>query len=85
MYVPYQGQTNEEKVAAIEEWEDELHTYTKFAGTRYSALRWMIEDETFYDFQDVELWVFKKGILFTDVGEALCKELDQIVTYQEYK
>jgi len=53
------------------------------AGDRQTALRWMTQDETFYHSQDIEHWVWKQGILFTDYGRELVKELISIVTYEE--
>ena len=53
------------------------------AGDRTTALRWISQQETFYHIQDVEHFVWEQGILFTDYGKALIKELDAIVTYEE--
>ena len=53
------------------------------AGDRTTALRWISQQETFYHIQDVEHFVWEQGILFTDYGKALIKELDEIVTYEE--
>ena len=49
------------------------------AGNRITALRWMTSTETFYLEQDVEHWVWNQGILFTDYGRELVKELCTIV------
>jgi len=54
------------------------------AGNRINALRWMTSSETFYHSQDVEHWVWKQGILFTDYGRELVNELEAVVTYEEY-
>ena len=53
------------------------------AGDRITALRWMIQPagETFRLEQDVEYWVFNQGILFTDYGRELVKELCTIVEF----
>jgi hypothetical protein len=51
------------------------------AGNRINALRWMTSTETFYHSQDVEHWVYNQGILFTDYGRELVKELESIVEY----
>ena len=53
------------------------------AGNRSTALRWMIQPagETFRLEQDVEYWVFNQGILFTDYGRELVKELCTIVEF----
>ena len=53
------------------------------AGNRITALRWMTSTETFYHNQCVEHWVWKQGILFTDYGRELVKELMDIVTFEE--
>ena len=53
------------------------------AGDRETALRWMTDFETFYTTQCVEGWVFNKGILFTDYGRELVKELVEIVTFED--
>jgi hypothetical protein len=51
------------------------------AGNRINALRWMTSSETFYHSQDVEHWVYNQGILFTDYGRELVKELEKIVEF----
>ena len=53
------------------------------AGNRINALRWMTSTETFYHSQSVEGWVYKQGILFTDYGRELVKELMEIVEFEE--
>jgi len=54
------------------------------AQRREDALRWMIQDTKFYNEQCVEHWVWNQGILFTDEGRALVKELMEIVKFEEY-
>lgn len=54
------------------------------AGDRETALRWITSQETFYHSQCVEHFVWEQGILFTDYGKALLKELLNIVEYKEY-
>ena len=51
------------------------------AGDRQTALRWMTQGETFYHHQCVEMWVYDQGILFTDYGRELVKELMDIVEF----
>ena len=51
------------------------------AGNCITALRWMTSTETFYLEQDVEHWVWNQGILFTDYGRELVKELCTIVEF----
>ena len=81
-------------VAIAEEKEREAEDLTAFekeiedvigygAGDRETALRWMTDGETFYHGQCVEHWVYSKGILFTDYGRNLVKELMEIVTFCE--
>ena len=54
------------------------------AGNRTNALLWIIGTETFYHIQDVEHFVWEQGILFTDYGKQLVKDLAEIVEYKEY-
>ena len=54
------------------------------AKDRVDALRWMTQGEKFYHQQDVEHWVLNQGILFTDEGRALVKELMGIVKFEEW-
>ena len=51
------------------------------AGNHINALRWMTSSETFYSHQCVEHWVYNQGILFTDYGRELVKELMDIVEF----
>ena len=53
------------------------------AGNRTNALLWMSGTETFYHIQDVEHFVWEQGILFTDYGKQLVKDLDAIVEYKD--
>jgi len=53
------------------------------AGNRINALRWMTSTEIFYSQQCVEHFVWNQGILFTDYGRALSKELMEIVEFEE--
>jgi hypothetical protein len=55
------------------------------AGDEETALRWLTQSEVFYHGQDVEHWVWNKGILFTDYGRELTKRLAQIVDYASYE
>ena len=55
------------------------------ASDEETALRWLTQDEKFYHGQDVESWVWDKGILFTDYGRKLVKKLEGIVTFEEWK
>lgn len=54
------------------------------AGDRETALQWITSQETFYHIQDVEHFVWEQGVLFTDYGKQLVKDLAEIVEYKEY-
>jgi len=43
----------------------------------------MTSGEDFYHEQDVEHWVWNQGILFTDEGRQLVKDLMNIVTFEK--
>ena len=71
---------------ALSEFQGELEILIESgAGDRQTALRWMTETETFHNSQSVEHWVFNRGILFTDFGRELVKELMDIVTFKEWE
>lgn len=53
------------------------------AGDEETALRWLTQDETFYHSQDVEHFVWSHGILFTDYGRQLVKQLMNLVEYKD--
>ena len=66
----------------LAKFKEEVQTHIdNGAGDRQTALRWMTQNETFYHSQDVEHWVWKQGILFTDEGRELVKELEKIVEF----
>ena len=54
------------------------------ASDRATALRWLTQDEEFYHSQDVEHWVWNQGVLFTDYGRELVKELEAVVTFKDF-
>ena len=67
----------------LAKFKEEVQSYIELgAGDRQTALRWMTQDETFYHSQDIEHWVWKQGILFTDEGRELVKELMDIVQFE---
>ena len=69
---------------AVEEFEHQVAETIRYgAGDRQTALRWMTQDEEFVWGQCVEHWVWKRGILFTDYGRELVKELMGIVQFTE--
>ena len=70
----------------LAEFEAEIQTCIDMgAGDRQTALRWMTSEETFHHSQDVEGWVFGRGILFCDFGRELVEELMDIVTFKEWE
>ena len=74
------------KAEALVQFECEVaQTISYGAGDRATALRWMTQNEKFYHQQSVEHWVWNQGILFTDEGRALVKELMNIVTFEEWE
>ena len=54
------------------------------AGDEETALRWLTQNEKFYHIQDLESWIWDKGILFTNYGRELVKRLEKIVTFQDW-
>jgi len=74
-----------EAIKAFEDWIEKCYEYAVGCPSREDVLRWMTEDEKFYNQQDVEHWVWKQGILFTDYGKELVKELMDIVTFEEWE
>ena len=72
-----------EDLAAFE--RDIALTISYGAGDRATALRWMTQNALFRDQQDIEHWVWERGILFTDEGRQLVKDLMNIVTFQEWE
>ena len=53
------------------------------AKDRETALRWMTQDHEFHSEQDVSHWVWSHGILFTEYGKQLVKDLLEIVEIKE--
>ena len=73
------------KVEAVAQFNRDIEMYMAFgARDRADALRWMTQNEKFYNDQCVEHFVWNLGILFTDEGRALVKELVEIVKFEEY-
>lgn len=70
---------------ALAQFRRDIEMYMAFgARDRADALRWMTQNEKFYHEQCVEHFVWNLGILFTNEGRALVKELMQIVKFEEY-
>ena len=75
-----------QKIVDLAEFEREIAiTIAAGAADRVTALRWMTQNALFQHEQDVEHWVWERGILFTDEGRALVKELMEIVEFAEWK
>ena len=53
------------------------------AKDRETALRWMTQEHEFHSEQDVSHWVWSHGILFTEYGKQLVKDLLEIVEIKE--
>lgn len=55
------------------------------AEDEVTALRWLTQDEDFYSGQDVEYWVWDRGILYTSYGRDILHRLCEIVEFKEFK
>ena len=70
---------------AVARFEDRIKDVIELgAGNRTNALLWMTGSEKFFHSQSVEHFVWEQGILFTDYGKQLVKDLCKIVKYEEY-
>jgi len=79
-----QAREEEDKARAVEEFKALIQrTIELGAGDEETALRWLTQDEKFYHIQDVEHYVWKQGILFTDYGRELVDRLQFIVDFVE--
>tara|TARA_Y100000389_G_scaffold151401_1_gene151153 strand:- start:685 stop:1086 length:402 start_codon:yes stop_codon:yes gene_type:complete len=73
------------EVIKVEEFKERIHQAQTWGARDYwDALRWITGCETFYHIQDVEHFVWEQGILFTDYGKQLVKDLAKVVEYKEY-
>ena len=69
---------------AIGRFEDRIEDVIKIgAGDRKTALRWITANEKFFHEQSVEHFVWEQGLLNSDYGKALIKELVNLVEYEE--
>ena len=76
-----EAEAADEAVASL---EAEIATVMGAGATdRSTALLWMTEDTKFWSEQDVEHWVWNRGVLFTDYGKKLVNELKKVVTYAD--
>lgn len=74
----------EQAIKAVARFEARIADVIELgASNRTNALRWMSEQETFYHSQDVEHFVWELGILFTDYGKRLVKDLAAVVEYKD--
>lgn len=74
----YRWQEEQRKEAEdVAEFENELTEIMKVGRgcDRETALRWMTPVEEFQHSQDVEHWVWERGILFTALGRWAVEEL----------
>ena len=68
----------------LEEFKAEVDMVINTFGAedRATALKWITDgDRYFHNAQDVEGWVYNRGILFTDYGRTLVEELMKIVEF----
>jgi hypothetical protein len=81
--------TKREKIVeqeCVDEFEARVQDVIELgAENRETALRWIVGSETFYHSQDVEHFVWEQGILFTDYGKQLVKDLCSIVEYESWE
>lgn len=77
-----------EKIAeekAVAEFKERIEQAQVWGARDYfDALRWITGCETFYHIQDVEHFVWEQGILFTDFGKQLVKDIAKVAEYKEY-
>lgn len=65
-----------EKARSVTDFEAEVMKYIGYgAADRSTALRWMTQDADFRDEQDVEHWVWQRGLMFTDLEKSLTAEI----------
>ncbi len=76
-------QEKAKEVEDVEEFKSLVNkTIEMGAGDEETALRWLTSSEVFYNEQDVEHFVWKHGILFTDYGRDLNVKLRSLVNYR---
>ena len=75
-----------EEQRCLNEFKKEVNFYMLLgASTRKDALRWMTQQDEFSHEQCVEHWVWNRGILFTQYGSKVVKEICDIVTFKEWE
>ena len=78
------AETKSQEEKDIAKFEDRVQDVIGLgANDRKTALSWITGQETFYHSQDVEHFVWQQGILFTDYGKQLVKDLLKIVEYKD--
>lgn len=74
----------EQEIRAVESFNELIQSTISFgAGDVDNALRWLTQNEKFYNIQCVEHWVWNHGILFTDYGRDIVQRLEKLVTYED--
>jgi hypothetical protein len=77
-----------EKIAeekAVAEFKERIEQAQVWGAKDYwDALRWITGCETFYHIQDVEHFVWEQGILFTDFGKQLVKDIAKVTEYKKW-
>ena len=68
----------EEDRRAVESFNGWIDVTRMHAGSEEDALRWITQDQDFAHSQDIEGWVWKQGILFTDRGREVFATLKRI-------
>lgn len=82
-----ENEENEKKLETmkVEEFKERIHQAQTYGAADYwDALRWITGPETFYHIQDVEHFVWEQGILFTQYGKQLIKDIAKVAEYKEY-
>jgi hypothetical protein len=63
---------NQAEADAIRAFDAEVALYIENGAlNRETAIRWMSQGEKFYDIQDVEQWLWERGVLFTPLAEEV--------------
>jgi hypothetical protein len=81
----FEREIEEERLALAEFEQTVKKTIEVGAGDEETALRWMVQGEDFYSGQDVEHWVWERGILFTDYGRKLVERLLDMIEFKEFR
>ena len=77
-----QEERNEE-ARADAAFKEEIREYIAAgAGDYDTALRWMMQNETFYNEQCLEGFLYSYGILFTDYGKEVLEDMKRLVKYE---